>query len=115
MDQGPWPKAFQNCRSTRQAELAAIEPAHKVCRWLGNTEKIFQEHYDQETDEEFEKAVKNRHFPKSDARPKPAAELLDLEVMQKLMTQFGEVLGEDKKKVLSEIREIITFPESSQD
>ncbi len=61
------------------------------------------------------KGGENRHFPKSDARPKPAAELLDLEVMQKLMTQFGEVLGEDKKKVLSEIREIITFPESSQD
>ena len=114
----PWPKVFQNCRSTRQTELSAIEPAHKVCRWLGNSEKIFQEHYDQETDEEFDQAVKIITSPKvmpSDAQPKPPSELLDLEVMQKLMTQFEEVLGNDKKSVLAEIREILTSPDASQD
>src|SRR5438477_9450066 len=53
----PWPKLFQNMRSTRQTELTEIFPAHVVCAWLGNTEKIAQGHYLQVTDEHFERAA----------------------------------------------------------
>ncbi|MGB7156829.1 MAG: hypothetical protein WBD40_02105 [Tepidisphaeraceae bacterium] len=31
----PWPKLFQNLRSTRQTELTEEFPAHVVCAWLG--------------------------------------------------------------------------------
>ena len=53
----PWPKLFQNMRSTRQTELAAEFPAHVACEWIGNSEKIAQQHYLQTTDEHFEKAA----------------------------------------------------------
>ena len=51
-----WPKLFQNLRSTRQTELAATEPMHLVCAWIGNSEKIAKEHYLQVTDADFERA-----------------------------------------------------------
>jgi integrase len=33
----PWPKLFQNLRSTRETELAEQFPIHVVCSWIGNT------------------------------------------------------------------------------
>ena len=53
----PWPKLFQNLRSTRQTELEAEFPLHVVCCWLGNSEKVARRHYLQVTDEHFAKAV----------------------------------------------------------
>jgi integrase len=53
----PWPKLFQNLRSTRQTELARTFPAHVVCGWLDNTEAVANEHYFQVTDSDFEKAA----------------------------------------------------------
>ena len=55
----PWPKAFQNLRSTRQTELAERWPAHVVCAWMGNSAKVAQEHYLQVTEEHFEQAAQN--------------------------------------------------------
>ena len=55
----PWPKAFQNLRSTRQTELAERWPAHVVCAWLGNSRKVAHEHYLQVTEEHFERAVQS--------------------------------------------------------
>ncbi len=52
----PWPKLFQNLRSTRQTELAEEWPAHKVCAWMGNSEAIAQKHYLQVTDDDYDKA-----------------------------------------------------------
>lgn len=52
----PWPKLFQNLRSTRQTELAAVYPIHVVCAWLGNKAAIAAEHYLQVTDADFAKA-----------------------------------------------------------
>lgn len=49
----PWPKLFQNLRSTRQTELAASYPLHLVCSWLGNKAAIAAEHYLQVTDADF--------------------------------------------------------------
>lgn len=40
----PWPKLFQNLRSTRQTELTEIYAAHVVCAWLGNCEKVAKDH-----------------------------------------------------------------------
>ena len=53
----PWPKLFHNLRSTRQTELAASFPLHKVCAWLGNKAAIAQEHYLQITDDDFNQAA----------------------------------------------------------
>ncbi len=52
----PWPKVFQNLRSTRQTELEEDFPSHVVCAWMGNSEAIAKKHYLQVTDEHFEKA-----------------------------------------------------------
>lgn len=52
----PWPKLFQNLRSTRQTELQETFPTHVVCSWLGNTKAVAQEHYLQVTEEHFERA-----------------------------------------------------------
>jgi hypothetical protein len=33
----PWPKLFQNLRSTRETELNEEYPMHVVCYWIGNS------------------------------------------------------------------------------
>lgn len=59
----PWPKLFQNMRSTRQTELSESFPSHVVCGWLGNSRVVAEKHYLQTTEEHFakalEKAVRN--------------------------------------------------------
>jgi len=49
----PWPKLFQNLRSTRQTELTDQYPAHVVCKWIGNSEIVAKEHYLQVTQDKF--------------------------------------------------------------
>lgn len=53
----PWPKLFQNLRSTRQTELSDIHPTWKVCEWMGNTRQVAVEHYLKMRDEDYKKAV----------------------------------------------------------
>jgi integrase len=53
----PWPKLFQNLRSSRQTELTEAWPAHVVCAWIGNSEVVARDHYLQITDEHFAKAA----------------------------------------------------------
>jgi integrase len=54
----PWPKLFQNLRSTRSTELIDQGfPAHVVAAWLGHTVKIAAGHYNQVTDEHFRRAI----------------------------------------------------------
>ena len=55
----PWPKLFQNLRSTRETELAEEYPMHVVCAWIGNTKSVAAKHYLQVTDEHFRKAAQN--------------------------------------------------------
>jgi integrase len=52
----PWPKPFQNLRSSRETELAEEWPIHVVCDWIGNSEAVAKTHYLQVTDEHFERA-----------------------------------------------------------
>ncbi|MCL2646275.1 MAG: site-specific integrase [Phycisphaerales bacterium] len=53
----PWPKLWQNLRSTRETELAERYPLHVVCAWIGNSRAVAQQHYLQVTDEHFEQAA----------------------------------------------------------
>ena len=56
----PWPKLFQNLRSTRQTELEEVFPSHVVCAWIGNSQKVAAKHYLQVTDDHFMKAARAR-------------------------------------------------------
>jgi hypothetical protein len=56
-EQSPWPKLFQNLRSTRETELAEDDPIHVVCAWVGNTQAVATKHYLQVTDEHFDRAA----------------------------------------------------------
>jgi integrase len=49
----PWPKLFQNLRSTRETELTAKFPLHVVTAWIGNSAQVAAKHYLQVTDEHF--------------------------------------------------------------
>jgi hypothetical protein len=53
----PWPKLFQNLRSTRETELAENHPIHVVCAWLGNSQPVAAKHYLQVRDVDFERAA----------------------------------------------------------
>jgi len=53
----PWPKLFQNLRSTRETELTEQFPLHVVCAWIGNSQPVAAKHYLQVTDTHFAKAV----------------------------------------------------------
>ena len=52
----PWPKLFQNLRSTRETELAAAYPIHVVCSWIGHGPTVAHQHYLQVCDADFERA-----------------------------------------------------------
>jgi len=53
----PWPRLWQNLRSSRETELAESFPLHVVVSWLGNSEAVAARHYLQVTDEHFRKAA----------------------------------------------------------
>jgi hypothetical protein len=55
----PWPKLFQNLRSTRETELAEQFPIHVACSWIGNSKAVAAKHYLQTTDGHFQKAAQN--------------------------------------------------------
>lgn len=54
----PWPKLFNNLRSSRQTELEEEFPSHVVCAWIGNSEKIARKHYLQVTADHFARALR---------------------------------------------------------
>ena len=62
-----WPKTFQNCRSTRQTELAQEFPSHVITKWIGNSAKIAEQFYLQVTPEHFEKALKPTVQPEAES------------------------------------------------
>ena len=55
----PWPKLWQNLRSTRETELADQFPAHVASAWIGNIVAVATKHYLQVTDDHFSQAVPN--------------------------------------------------------
>ena len=53
----PWPKLFQNLRSTRETELCNEFPIHVVTSWIGNSQLVAAKHYLQVTDDHFRAAA----------------------------------------------------------
>ena len=53
----PWPKLFNNLRSTRETELAKNYSLQAATAWIGNTTKIALGHYLQVTDDEWQNAI----------------------------------------------------------
>ncbi len=53
----PWPRLFQNLRSSRETELAEVFPLQVGTGWLGNSPKVALRHYLHITDEHFAKAL----------------------------------------------------------
>lgn len=56
----PWPKLFQNCRSTRETELFKLTNGNikAVCSWIGNSPEVAMQHYAQVTDADYREAAK---------------------------------------------------------
>ena len=56
----PWPKLFQNMRSTRETELFKMTNGNvkAVCSWIGNSPQVALEHYAQVTEEDLQEAAK---------------------------------------------------------
>jgi len=52
----PWPRLFQNLRSSCETDLVATHPLHVVCGWIGNTPRVALKHYLQTTDSDFDRA-----------------------------------------------------------
>ena len=63
----PWPKLWQNLRSTRETELAERYPIHVVRAWMGNSQPVAAKHYLQVTDEHFEQAARGAESGAADA------------------------------------------------
>jgi hypothetical protein len=55
----PWPKLFQNLRSSRQTELEDVFPGHVVCKWMGNSQRVADEHFRRGCEEPTDKAAHN--------------------------------------------------------
>jgi hypothetical protein len=55
----PWPRLYQNLRSSRETELAESYPIHVAAEWLGNSPKTALAHYTQVTEEHFQRAAKS--------------------------------------------------------
>ena len=64
----PWPKPFQNLRSSCQTDLEEKFPSHVVCTWMGNSEQVAREHYLQVTEEHFAKAINHSNDLNADER-----------------------------------------------
>lgn len=67
----PWPKLFQNMRSSRETELLNHFPPKAVCTWIGNSEAVAMEFYAQVTDDHFQAAIAGQSILK---RANPSAD-----------------------------------------
>ncbi len=91
----PWPKLYQNLRSTRETELAEAYPIHVVCKWLGNSEAVAAAHYLQLTDAHFDRAAG-----------------LESRAAHNAAQKMSETTGNDQK---SSRRELVGCSKSSED
>jgi integrase len=53
-----WVKVFQNLRASCETDLAATNPLHLACAWIGNSTGVAMKHYLQVTDADYERAAK---------------------------------------------------------
>lgn len=95
----PWPKLFQNLRSTRETELAERFPIHVVCKWIGNSPAVAAQHYLQLTDEHFSRAVQ------ADAKPEDPQDEAAQNAAQNEAQKPAEGSGSDSKTAGNETLE----------
>jgi integrase len=55
----PWPRLFQNLRSSCETDWAELYPAHEVAGWLGHSPIVAAQHYLQRRDHHFRDVVAN--------------------------------------------------------
>jgi len=55
----PWPKPFQNLRSSRETELVEQFPIQTVVAWMGNSPAVAMQSYLQVRESDFEQALRN--------------------------------------------------------
>ncbi|PQO37586.1 site-specific integrase [Bremerella cremea] len=68
----PWPRIFQNLRSTRATELSRIYASHVVRAILGHTEEVAQTNYLQPLEEDYDAIRQVSSRSTDEARKKPA-------------------------------------------
>lgn len=56
----PWPKPFQNLRSSRETELIEQFPIQTVVSWIGNSPTVAMQSYLQVRESDFENALKEK-------------------------------------------------------
>lgn len=71
----PWPKLFQNLRSTRETELFKMTNGNvkAVCSWIGNSPKVALEHYAQVTEADLREAAKMSLLNDADSQTQKVA------------------------------------------
>lgn len=72
----PWPKLFQNLRSTRETELFKMTNGNvkAVCSWIGNSPKVALEHYAQVTEADMNEAAKMSLLNDAESRTQKVAQ-----------------------------------------
>ena len=91
----PWPKIFQNLRSTRETELFKLTNGNvkAVCSWIGNTPAVAMTHYAQVTEADLQEAAKMAilndaekavHDPVHTTAVQPCTELHELNTIEDL-------------------------------
>jgi integrase len=58
-----WPRLWHNLRASRQTELMREHASHVVCAWIGNSEKVAEEHYLQVLDSDYDRALEVVRHP----------------------------------------------------
>ena len=72
-----WPKLLVNLRASRETELMKLDPAYLVHAWIGNSEKVAEDHYLMPTDEDFLRAASRPSaIPTPDPTPDPTPSAL---------------------------------------
>ena len=64
----PWPRLFQNLRSSCETELLERFPVHVVAYWLGNSPRIAAEHYLQVTEDHYQAAIRGEKCAQKSAQ-----------------------------------------------
>jgi integrase len=99
----PWPKIFQNMRSTRETELFKLTGGNvkAVCSWIGNSPVVAMQHYAQVTSEAEREAVKTTLLNETEKAAQNTAQYV---VVSDRMV---------KETTQSDIHEIPVFPDNT--
>jgi integrase len=67
----PWPKLFNNLRSSCETDLVRCHPIRAVCSWIGHSLKVAHQHYLQTVDADFDRAagLLPQSMPVDDCQP----------------------------------------------